>query len=90
MKPLAQRVTCHMWVWRPVLLVMLVTTLLAVGGCQTAAQRQAREVSEARKDVAREVDRICALKKEERERELVKLKKESGMVVQCGREAGAE
>ncbi|HLA71569.1 MAG TPA: hypothetical protein VK624_08680 [Steroidobacteraceae bacterium] len=67
-------------------MAMLVTAL-AAGGCETAAQRQAREVADARKDVAREVARTCALPKEEREKELEKLKNESGMVLQCGKNA---
>lgn len=81
-----------MWISKPVSVAMLIAVLIAAAtaGCETAAKRQAREVAEARKDVAREVQRICALPKEEREKELEKLKTESGMVLACGREAEAE
>lgn len=57
--------------------------VLFLVACTTAQQRRAAENAEVRKQAAEEIERICALRGAEREAELERLKKESGMVLYC-------
>lgn len=50
----------------------------------SVAQRQAAQEAQAEKEVAREIDRICALPKAERDAQLEKLKKETRLTLYCG------
>lgn len=54
--------------------------------CTTATQRRAAENAAVQKEAAREITRICALPPPERAAELDRINKESGIVVQCGRD----
>lgn len=65
-------------------LLALIGGLLGLGGCVSAAQREAAQEAQAEKEVAREIDRICSLPKEERDAQLEKLKKETGLTLYCG------
>lgn len=64
--------------------VALLIAALTVSACTTAAQRRAAENAAIQKEVARETKRICTLPEAEREAELEKIKKESGIVIVCG------
>lgn len=63
--------------------VLLATTLVLVVGCESAGERQAAQRARTEKRAAAEIDRICALPAEQREAELKKIQKESGVVVVC-------
>jgi hypothetical protein len=69
--------------------LMLVSVLTALGfvcGCASEPQRHTQENAAIQKEAAREMRRICALPPAERDAELERIKKESGMVVQCGKD----
>ena len=66
-----------------------VAALAALGvlcGCTTEGQRRAAENAAVQKEAAREIKRICALPPPERAAEIERINKESGMVVQCGKD----
>lgn len=70
-------------------LVML-PALAALGvlcGCATGTQRRATENSAVQKEAAKEIKRICALPPPERAAELERINKDSGIVVQCGKDS---
>lgn len=69
--------------------LMSVPVLTALGflcGCTTEAQRHTEENTAIQKEAAREMRRICALPPAERAAELERISKESGIVVQCGKD----
>jgi hypothetical protein len=57
-----------------------------LSGCSTEAHRRAAEAAAIQKEAAREIKRICALPLAERAAELERINKESGIVVQCGKD----
>ena len=61
--------------------VVLLASSTVLVGCAATSADSKRAVGP---DIAAEVGRICALPQAERERELEKLKQESGMVLFCG------
>ena len=63
--------------------VLLATVLILVAGCESTAERQAAQRAHTEKQAAAEVDRICALPTDQREAELKKIQKESGVVLVC-------
>ena len=65
--------------------VRLVTSLLALGGCQTPTERQVAKTAENNKQAAAEINRICALPDAEREAELRKIKEQSGLMLSQAR-----
>jgi len=66
--------------------VPVVAALVLLGGCITEAQRRAAENAAIQKQAAHEVRRICALPPAERDAELQRIEKESGIVLHCGTE----
>jgi hypothetical protein len=56
---------------------------VALVACQAAQQRKAAEKAEINRQAGEEIGRICALHGAEREEELKKLKKASGMDLYC-------
>lgn len=66
-----------------------VAALAALGilcGCTTAGQRRTTENAAVQKEAVREIKRICALPLPERAAEIERINKESGIVVQCGKD----
>lgn len=66
-----------------------VIALAALGvlcGCATEGQRRAAENEAVQKEAAQEIKRICAMPPAERQAELERINKESGIVVQCGKD----
>jgi len=63
----------------PILLAMVLTA------CSTTAERGAGENTAIQKEAAQEIRRICELPEPERQAEMLRVKKESGVVVQCGK-----
>jgi hypothetical protein len=55
-------------------------------GCATEPSRRAAEDAAVQQEAAREIKRICALSPVERAAELERINKESGIVVQCGKD----
>lgn len=75
--------------WGFELKLLLLPALAALGvlcGCATEAQHRATENAAVQKEAAKEIKRICALPASERAAELERINKESGIVVQCGKE----
>jgi hypothetical protein len=68
--------------WR---ITILGATIVALVGCTAAGQSKDAERSAVRKEVAAEVERICALPEREREAELKKVKDESGLDLYCAK-----
>jgi hypothetical protein len=66
--------------------VMIVATLTLVSGCATEAQRRAAESAEVQQQAVDEMKRVCALPEAEREAELERIRTQSGIVVECGKE----
>jgi hypothetical protein len=66
--------------------VPLLTTLAFLGGCMTETSRRATDNAAVHKEAAQEIKRICALPPAERATELERINKESGIVVQCGKD----
>jgi hypothetical protein len=66
--------------------VVALAALVLVGSCAIGAQRRAAEHTEIQKQAAQEVRRVCALPPAQRDAELERINKESGIVVQCGNE----
>lgn len=64
-------------------MVLALAAIFSVGACTTPAQRTATENASIEKQAAQEVRRICALPEAEREAELKKITKESGLSVYC-------
>lgn len=64
--------------------ILLPAILMAVAGCESAAERQATQRARTEKQAAAEIDRICGLPAEQREAELKKIQKESGVTLYCG------
>jgi hypothetical protein len=60
-------------------------TLVLLAGCNASARRATENVA-IEKQAAQEVRRICALPPAQRDAELARIEKESGIVVRCGRE----
>jgi hypothetical protein len=67
-------------------LIPVLTALGVLCACTTAPHRRAAENAAIQKEAAREIKRICALPPLERAAELDRINKESGIVVQCGRD----
>ncbi len=63
---------------------VLVIAVVLVAGCETPAERLARENARIEKQAAKEINRICSLPEDQREAELKKIKEQSGMVLYCG------
>jgi hypothetical protein len=70
-------------------IVALVVSIL-ITGCVGQTQRDSPERADIEREAALEVERICALPEAQREIELKKIKDESGMVIYCGKPAGAQ
>lgn len=66
--------------------VPLLAVLSLLCACTTEAHRRAAEHAAVEKEAAQEVRRICALPPAERQAELAKISKDSGIVVQCGKD----
>jgi hypothetical protein len=69
--------------------LVLLPALAALGvlcGCAAEPQRRATENAAVQKEAAKEIKRICALPPLERAAELERINKESGIVVQCGKD----
>jgi hypothetical protein len=64
--------------------IMLAVLLLAA--CATDAQHRAAEHAAVEEQTALEIGRICALPQPQRDAELARIKAESGIIVQCGKE----
>jgi hypothetical protein len=56
---------------------------LAIVACESPTQRRATEHAAEKKEVAAEVERICALPEPQRQEALKKVKAESGMELYC-------
>jgi hypothetical protein len=67
------------------LMVVAAVALASGFGCETSADRAAREKAQIVRQGDREIKRICALPAAEREAELQKIREESGVVLDCGR-----
>jgi hypothetical protein len=59
--------------------------LLLLGACESPEQRQAAQHAQTREQAAAEIDRICALPAEQREAELKKIERESGVMLYCAK-----
>jgi hypothetical protein len=70
-------------VWK--ISVVATAATLAITGCSTGAQRKAAERAAFKKEVAAEVERICALPEHDRGAELKKVKEESGLELYCAK-----
>lgn len=66
--------------------ISIFATLILLVGCPTSKQRNAAENAAIEKHAVQEVRRICALPSAQRDAELERIKKESGIIVYCGRE----
>jgi len=64
--------------------VALFVTLLAASGCATSAKHTKTAASD-QKALGKRIEHICALPESQRAAEIEKLKKESGMVLYCGK-----
>jgi len=72
--------------FQPTLLRVLATTLtLNLVACATPAGRQAADNSSVQAEAAREVHRICALPEGERQAQIERVRKQSGVVIGCGK-----
>lgn len=68
------------------LTVALLWSVIALTACSTESQRKAPEHTAVRKEVALEVERICALPEPERSRELATLQVKSGFALFCAQD----
>ena len=66
--------------------IPIFATLILLVGCPTSKQREAAENAAIEKHAAEEVRRICALPPAQRDAEIERINKESGIVVYCGDE----
>jgi len=66
--------------------IVMVLAVLLLGACATDTQSRAAEHAGVEARVALEIGRICALPQPQRDAELARIKAESGIIVQCGKE----
>jgi hypothetical protein len=66
--------------------IFFLALLVMLSGCATEARRKAAENEAIKRAAAQEISRICALPQAEREAELERISRESGMIVHCGKE----
>jgi hypothetical protein len=63
---------------------LLLAPLVFLVACATKQQRRAQENEAIKAQAAQEIRRICALPESERQTEVGRIKRESGMVIYCG------
>lgn len=63
---------------------LLLSAYVLLTACTTSQQRRAQENEAIQMRAAKEIARICALPQSDRQAEIDKIKKESGIVVYCG------
>jgi uncharacterized lipoprotein YajG len=68
----------------PLARLVMLAPLMLLAACATEQQRRAQKNEAIKAQAAQEIRRICALPESEREAEVERIKKESGMVIYCG------
>jgi outer membrane biogenesis lipoprotein LolB len=67
-------------------LILMILAVFLLGACATDARHRAAEHAAVKEQTALEIGRICALPQPERDAELARIKAESGIIVQCGKQ----